>query len=1059
MKTTSAILACLVGCLLVHSHAADAVAAVPPDTADRPNILWITSEDNSPYLGCYGDPLAQTPHLDRLAAEGVRYRNAFANSPVCSSARTTLITGMYACSLGAQHHRSRVPIPDSFPLYPVPLREAGYYCTNNSKTDYNVANAGKPWDESSPRAHYRNRRAGQPFFAIFNLTTSHESQVAPKAGKDPSSYRVPPEEIVLPPYHPDTPEIRLDWANYYDQMMRLDEQVGALLAELEEAGLAEDTIVFYYSDHGGALPRGKRNLHDSGTRVPLIIRFPQKWAQLAPAQPGQWSDQLVSFVDFPATLLSLSGVPIPKNYEGRPFLGDQQTAPRQHVFLYRGRMDERYDTVRAIRDPQFRYLHNYSPHRPWGQHYSYPFQVLPSMRSWHAAFVAGQCNPVQARYWGPKPSEELYDVAADPFEIRNLAGDPGHAERLAKMRGQLHAEMIATRDTGFIPEGMFARLGGDKTIYDYAQSDAYPIERIVAIADKASSRDPAALPDLTDAMDDPHPIIRYWGAVGCLVLQDKAAGAKAALTALLKDDWGDVRVAAAEALSYLGETDAALDTLAAVLDSPVEYEILAALNALDFMWAADTVPLERIQKILQARKFVETSERIAKYLLSQTAANDSGRIQPWSENPRYWQYKGQPVLLLGGSKDDSLFQIPDLQQHLDEIQAAGGNYIRNTMSDRRDKGFEVYPFCPLPDGKYDLDRWNDEYWTRFENLLRWTAEREIIVQIEVWDRFDYSRDNWEPHPYNPKNNVNYTYAQSGFDEHYPDHPGANRQPFFFTTPEQRNNAVVLKYQQRFVDQLLTHSLDYDHVLYCMDNETSAEPAWGAYWAGQIRRRAAEHGKQVCVTEMWDAWDLKSDEHRRTLDHPEQYDFADVSQNNQKKGQEHWDNFQWVRRRIAEQPRPLNTVKTYGADGGRFGDNRDGVERWWRHVIGGAASARFHRPDSGLGLSEPAVGSLQAARKLESIVKLWELEPANERLSDRVPNEAYLAACPGRAYALYLTDGGTVGLDLAGAKGPFEVRWIDIGAGQWGQQETLEGGTVVTVAAPGQGHWLAVIKPR
>ncbi|MCU0872549.1 MAG: sulfatase-like hydrolase/transferase [Pirellulaceae bacterium] len=588
--------------------------------ADRPNILWITSEDNSPYLGCYGDPQAQTPHLDRLAAEGVRYRNAFANAPVCSTARTTLITGMYACSLGAQHHRSRVPIPDSFPLYPVPLREAGYYCTNNSKTDYNVANVGKPWDESSPRAHYKNRRPGQPFFAIFNLTTSHESQVAPKAGKDPSSYRVPPEKIVLPPYHPDTPEIRLDWANYYAQVTRLDEQVGALLSELEEAGLAEDTIVFYYSDHGGALPRGKRNLHDSGTHVPLIIRFPQKWTQLAPAQPGQWSDQLVSFVDFPATLLSLGGVPIPKNYQGCAFLGDQKAAPREHVFLFRGRMDERYDTVRAVRDSQFRYIRNYSPHRPWGQHYSYPFQVLPSMRSWYAAFVAGQCNPVQARYWEPKPSEELYDVAADPFEIQNLAGDPGHAERLAKMRSELRAEMIATRDTGFIPEGMFARLAGDKTIYDYAQSDAYPIERIVALADKASSRDPADLPDLTAAMEDPHPIIRYWGAVGCLVLQDKAAGAKAALTTLLNDDWGDVRVAAAEAVSHLGESEAALDTLAAVLDSPVEYEILAALNALDFLWAADKVPLERIHKILQGRKFGETPERIAKYLLSQTVA-------------------------------------------------------------------------------------------------------------------------------------------------------------------------------------------------------------------------------------------------------------------------------------------------------------------------------------------------------------------------------------------------------------------------------------------------------
>jgi hypothetical protein len=437
-------------------------------------------------------------------------------------------------------------------------------------------------------------------------------------------------------------------------------------------------------------------------------------------------------------------------------------------------------------------------------------------------------------------------------------------------------------------------------------------------------------------------------------------------------------------------------------------------------------------------------------------ADEANRIRPWTKNPRYWQYHGRPVLLLGGSKDDNLFQIPDLREHLDEIHKAGGNYIRNTMSDRKDKGFEVYPFYQQPDGRYDLERWNDEYWRRFENLLRWTAERDIIVQIEVWDRFDYSRDNWEPHPYNPKNNVNYTYERSGFAEHYPDHAGANQQPFFFTTPGQRNNTVVLRYQQRFVDKMLSCALPYDHVLYCMDNETSAQEAWGAYWAEYIRRRAREAGRPVCVTEMWDAWDLKSEEHRRTLDHPERYDFADVSQNNQKKGQEHWDNFQWVRARIAGQPRPLNTVKTYGADGGPFGTNCDGLERFWRHLIGGAASARFHRPASGLGLSAPAVVALQAARKLESLVPLWDVEPANELLRDRAENEAYLAARPGAAYALYFTDGGSVGLDLTDAPGRFDLRWIDIATGAWGKRETVTGGGIVTVSAPAPGHWAAAL---
>jgi len=447
---------------------------------------------------------------------------------------------------------------------------------------------------------------------------------------------------------------------------------------------------------------------------------------------------------------------------------------------------------------------------------------------------------------------------------------------------------------------------------------------------------------------------------------------------------------------------------------------------------------------------------IAAAALSSAAEDAAGRIRPWSENPRFWQYKGEPVLLLGGSKDDSLFQIPDLKEHLDEMARVGANYIRNTMSDRPDHDFEVYPYKQLPDGKYDLNQWNDEYWRRFENMLQWTHESDIIVQIEVWDRFDHSRENWEPHPYNPANNVNYTYEQSGFAEHYPDHPGRNKQPFFFTTPRQRNNTVVLPYQQRFVDKMLSCSLRYDHVLYCMDNETSGEEAWGAYWAEYIRGRAAETDKQVCVTEMWDAWDLKSEEHRRTLDHPERYDFADVSQNNQKKGQEHWDNFQWVRDHIAKHPRPLNTVKTYGADGGRFGDNQDGLERWWRHVIGGAASARFHRPDSGLGLSTPAAASLRAARKLESLIKLWDVAPANRLLSDRSENEAYLAADPGRAYALYFPKGGSVGLDLAAAAGRFQLRWIDVGSGEWAESDAIDGGGVVTIRAPGDGHWVAVI---
>ncbi len=592
------------------------VSAAALCAADRPNFLWITSEDNSPYLGCYGDALAQTPQLDALAAQGIRYRNAFANAPVCSTARTTLITGMYASSLGVQHHRSNVRIPARFQLYPQHLRAAGYYATNNVKTDYNVPDAPRTiWDESSARAHYRNRPAGKPFFAVFNFTTSHESQVAPKAGK--TTFRIAPEKMPLPPYHPDTPEIRRDWANYYDQMTELDGQVGQVLAELKEAGLAEDTIVFYYGDHGGALPRGKRNLHDSGTRVPLIVRIPAKWAHLAPVKAGEWCDELVSFVDLPPTIFALAGIPVPSNYEGRPFLGANRPAPRSEVYLLRGRMDERMDFSRAVRDAQARYVRNFAPHRPWGQHYTYPFQVQPSMRSWYAEYAAGRTNAVQSAYWQPKAAEEFYRPAADPFEVKNLSAETAAAADIARLRRVLRAEMLRTRDTGFIPEGMYARLAGEGTIYDYAQSEQYPLARLLDLADLATARDPRHLPALTAALADAHPLIRYWGATGCLVLQGKAAPAKEALKKALADEWPDVRVVAAEALGYLGEKEAGFTALVQETKNPERYVALAAQNALEYFWRAGHATLAQVQDAVKGPAPAEPLNRVPAFLLGQ----------------------------------------------------------------------------------------------------------------------------------------------------------------------------------------------------------------------------------------------------------------------------------------------------------------------------------------------------------------------------------------------------------------------------------------------------------
>lgn len=441
------------------------------------------------------------------------------------------------------------------------------------------------------------------------------------------------------------------------------------------------------------------------------------------------------------------------------------------------------------------------------------------------------------------------------------------------------------------------------------------------------------------------------------------------------------------------------------------------------------------------------------------AQSPAGRIQPYEKNPRYWQYEGQPVLLLGGSKEDNLFQVSGLQEHLDLLARSGGNYVRNTMSSR-DRG-NVWPFHRRDDGKYDLERLNDEYFARFETLLRLAAERDVIVQIELWDRFDFAREPWLENPYRPANNVNYTPDESGLANEYPRHPGSNANPFFRSIPAQDDKKLLLKYQHAQVDRMLSIALEYPNVLYTMDNETSATPDWGAYWARTIQQSAEDKGVKVYATEMWDAWDLKHEQHRRTLDHPDLYAFADVSQNNHNTNDEHWQNLQWVRRYTAGRPRPLNNVKIYGADTGHYGTDRDGLERFWRSILGGAASARFHRPDSGLGLSEKAQAHLRSGRLFAKSFDVFRAQPdaEHELLDDRSADEAYLSYVPGRQYAVYFPDGGQVQLDLSGADGQFTFGWLDIGRSRWQPEQQVQAGSAVPLQAPGPGHWVAVLHRR
>lgn len=437
----------------------------------RPNILWISCEDMSPDLGCWGDAYAVSPNIDKLATQGVRYTRCFTHAGVCAPSRSGLITGMYPSSIGTNQMRCLGVPPPEVKCFPEYLRAAGYYCTNNSKTDYQFAPPFTAWDENSAKAHWRNRAKGQPFFAVFNLLTSHESQIRQSAAsfeKLRANFKSEelhdPAKAKLPPYYPNTPVVRRDWANYHDVITAMDKQVGNLLKQLEDDGLADDTIVWFWSDHGRGLPRAKRWLYDSGTHVPLIVRVPEKWRKhVRPDQPdalkpGSTNDEMVAFLDFAPTMLVLAGVDRPKHFQGRPFLGVARIEPRPYVYGARDRMDETYDCIRMVRDKKYRYVRNFMPHLSYGQAIDY-MDLMPTMQEWRRLHAAGKLTGPQLGYFvQPKPVEELYDTEADPHEINNLAAKPEHQETLKRLRAELLRWMKEIGDVGLIPEPDFDEL-------------------------------------------------------------------------------------------------------------------------------------------------------------------------------------------------------------------------------------------------------------------------------------------------------------------------------------------------------------------------------------------------------------------------------------------------------------------------------------------------------------------------------------------------------------------------------------------------------------------------
>ena len=590
--------------------------------SEQPNIVWISCEDISPHLGCYGDPHAITPNLDKLAQEGTRYTNAFTTAGVCAPCRSAIITGMYQNSIGTHHMRCNATLPTWLKPFPVYLREAGYYCTNNSKTDYQFSKPAKKeiWDICGTKGHWKNRpQKSQPFFAVFNFTGCHESGIASESKYKsvtedllPSQRQNPKELTTLPPYYPDTTITREDWKRNYELITAMDAWAGDLIQQLKDAGEYDNTIIIYWSDHGVGLPRAKRWLYDSGTHIPLIIRVPEKFQKSLDISSLATDNQLISAVDFAPTVLNIAGIDPPSYLQGRAFLGLHLSPPRKFVYGARDRMDERYDIIRTVRGPQYRYIRNFEPLKPYYQYMNTP-EKGATMQEIRKKEASGQLDPVMALFSAnEKPVEELYDTHADPFEIHNLADDPAFSQRLSEMRHALSEWQNEIGDVGLIPEAEIEILEQDAgsrfAILQSTTKNSSTEKRLALLVDIATSASegPAGIPKLLDALQNEDASIRYWAATGIGNIGPAATSTLKRVVESLNDPSPSVRIAAARAVAKLGSPEEALPVLEAELQSDHQWGRLAAAIVLDEMDEEARPALPSLQQALlnQPNKYI-----------------------------------------------------------------------------------------------------------------------------------------------------------------------------------------------------------------------------------------------------------------------------------------------------------------------------------------------------------------------------------------------------------------------------------------------------------------------
>ncbi|MCF8224345.1 MAG: sulfatase-like hydrolase/transferase [Bacteroidales bacterium] len=555
-----------------------------------PNIVWITSEDNSVhYMDLYWNGGAATPHITALAEHGIIFRNAYSNAPVCSVARSTIISGCYAPRIGAQYHRKQktVPMPDGLKMFPAYLREAGYYTTNNAKEDYNIIKGSDVWDESSGKAHWKNRGEGQPFFHVYNIGTTHESRLHfTREEMERYMPKNPVDTSLILPEHPKTDLFAYTNAFYRDKIMEMDQQLGEVVKELEEEGLMESTFIFYYGDHGGVLPGSKGYLYETGLHVPMVVHIPENYKHLVDFKPGSEVQGFVSFTDLAPTVLRLAGMEIPGGMDGKPFLGKGIKAgavnERDEAIGYADRFDEKYDMVRSLRKGRYKYIRSYQPFNFDGLWNNYRYIQL-AYREWLEQYNIGQLNELQSRFFMTREPEMLFDMETDPYETQDLSGLPEYSSLLLELRSRLRLQLQKMPDLSFYPEDYLIENAMDDPV-SFGQQHKKDIINYMDIADLALQPLKEIKEELLGALGSADPWKRYWALIVCSAFQ---AGDENLVDAARQVAANDPellnRVRAAEYLGIVGAKDPAPVMTRALYTSQSGTEGLLVLNSIILM--------------------------------------------------------------------------------------------------------------------------------------------------------------------------------------------------------------------------------------------------------------------------------------------------------------------------------------------------------------------------------------------------------------------------------------------------------------------------------------------